>query len=178
VVCGRNEALAERLRAQGVEHVFGWVDDMPGLMAAADVMVQNAGAASTLEAFASGLPVATYRCLPGHGRANAEVLDDAGLAVWVREPGDLAGVLLELTSGLRGLRQRTAALALVAGAAGQADSALLELIGEHFRSMSGPVLAAPTLNAVKALNVAPTSPRIPAPDGLAGLPTSALLTAV
>ena len=52
VVCGRNEALAERLRERGLPYVFGWVADMPGLMAAADVMVQNAGAASTVEAFA------------------------------------------------------------------------------------------------------------------------------
>lgn len=37
VVCGRNEALAEQLRADGIEHAFGWVDDMPALMQAADV---------------------------------------------------------------------------------------------------------------------------------------------
>ena len=131
VVCGRNAALAERLRARGIEHVFGWVEDMPGLMAAADVRVQHTGAASTLEAFAGGLPVATYRCLQGHGRTNAEVLDAAGLAVWIRSVDDLAGTLQELTSGLRGLRQRTAALELVTAGAGQADAALLELIAQH-----------------------------------------------
>jgi UDP-N-acetylglucosamine:LPS N-acetylglucosamine transferase len=31
VVCGQNEDLRRRLSEQGVEHVFGWVDDMPGL---------------------------------------------------------------------------------------------------------------------------------------------------
>jgi UDP-N-acetylglucosamine:LPS N-acetylglucosamine transferase len=131
VVCGRNEALRARLRAQGVKHAFGWVGDMPGLMAAADVMVQNAGAASTLEAFASGLPVATYRCLQGHGRTNAEVLDDAGLAVWIRTRDELAATLVELTSGPRRLRQRSAGLALVAEGAGKTDGAVLSLIDEH-----------------------------------------------
>jgi hypothetical protein len=29
VVCGQNEDLRRRLVEQGVEHVFGWVDDMP-----------------------------------------------------------------------------------------------------------------------------------------------------
>lgn len=39
VVCGRNERLAGRLRAQGFAHVHGWVDDMPRLMRACDVLV-------------------------------------------------------------------------------------------------------------------------------------------
>lgn len=127
VVCGRNEALAERLRARGLPHVFGWVGDMPGLMAAADVMVQNAGAASTVEAFACGLPVATYRALSGHGRSNAAVLDAAGLAVWVREPGDLAPAMRELVAGPRGRRQRAAGLALVSD--GSAAGEVCALIG-------------------------------------------------
>lgn len=86
VVCGRNEALAERLRKAGVEHVYGWVDDMPDLMSAADVLVQNAGGLTSLEAFASGLPVASYRCIPGHGQTNAAALQEAGLATWIQDP--------------------------------------------------------------------------------------------
>ncbi|MGH6654172.1 MAG: MGDG synthase family glycosyltransferase [Actinocrinis sp.] len=130
VVCGKNQELAHRLRTNGIAHVFGWVDDMPGLMAAADVMVQNAGAASTLEAFAAGLPVATYRCLPGHGRYNAAVLDRAGLAVRVRSYTELAPALERLAAGPLGRRQRASGLALVAAeaGAGSAESAVYELI--------------------------------------------------
>jgi UDP-N-acetylglucosamine:LPS N-acetylglucosamine transferase len=142
VVCGRNAALAERLRTRGLAHVFGWVDDMPGLMAAADVMVQNAGAASTLEAFAAGLPVATYRELAGHGRGNAEVLDTAGLAAWIRTPDDLSGRLAGLTAGPRGRRQRAAALDLVARGRDGADRALLDLILEHLDVAAAVVPAA------------------------------------
>lgn len=43
VVCGRNDALRQKLEDAGVRHVFGWVDDMAGLMRARDVVVQNAG---------------------------------------------------------------------------------------------------------------------------------------
>jgi UDP-N-acetylglucosamine:LPS N-acetylglucosamine transferase len=46
-----------------------------------------------MEALATGLPVITYRCLPGHGRANAHVLDEAGTVPWIREPGALATAL-------------------------------------------------------------------------------------
>jgi UDP-N-acetylglucosamine:LPS N-acetylglucosamine transferase len=81
------------LRADGIAHAFGWVDDMPGLMHACDVLVQNAGGLTSLEALASGVPVVTYECLPGHGRTNAAALDNAGWAVWVRDRADLAGAL-------------------------------------------------------------------------------------
>lgn len=114
VVCGRNGTLADQLRADGIEHVHGWVDDMPGLMHAADVLVQNAGGLTSLEAFAAGLPVASYGCIPGHGLTNAAALDEAGVAAWIRDPAQLKHVLAELIDGPRGLLQREAGLALFA----------------------------------------------------------------
>lgn len=95
VACGSNTALRDRLRADGLAHVFGWVDDMPHLVRAADVVVQNAGGLTSSEALAAGLPVLTYRCLPGHGRANAAVLDQLGLARWVRTPDELTDALTD-----------------------------------------------------------------------------------
>ncbi|MBW8799052.1 MAG: glycosyltransferase [Streptomyces sp.] len=123
VVCGRNEALARQLREDGIEHAFGWVDDMPGLMHAADVLVQNAGGLTSLEAFAAGLPVASYRCIPGHGPANAAALDEAGVAAWIQDAAELKDVLCDLIGGPRGLLQREAGLALFAAAGrGPADA--------------------------------------------------------
>lgn len=90
MACGRNTALRERL---ATPHVFGWVDDMPRLLQAVDVVVQNAGGLTTSEALASGLPALTYRCLPGHGRANARVLDRIGLVPWPRDPEQLRTTL-------------------------------------------------------------------------------------
>jgi UDP-N-acetylglucosamine:LPS N-acetylglucosamine transferase len=89
VVCGQNDDLRKRLLEQGVEHVYGWVDDMPGLMHACDVLVQNAGGMTVYEARACRLPVVTYRTLPGHGETNAQSLDEAGTAPWVRDAADL-----------------------------------------------------------------------------------------
>jgi UDP-N-acetylglucosamine:LPS N-acetylglucosamine transferase len=90
VVCGENDTLRARLTDAGYRHVFGWVTAMPELMRACDVVVQNAGGLTTSEALASGLPVVTYRCLPGHGRSNAAVLDADGTVPWLRTPADLA----------------------------------------------------------------------------------------
>lgn len=122
VVCGRNEALLRRLRTAGVAHAYGWVGDMPGLLRAVDVLVQNAGGLTCLEAFASGLPVASYRCIPGHGTTNGDALDEAGLALWIRRPGQLAEGLRELIDGPRGADQRAAALALFHRAAGPVEA--------------------------------------------------------
>jgi UDP-N-acetylglucosamine:LPS N-acetylglucosamine transferase len=93
VVCGRNEALRDRMRGTGAALVFGWIDDMAALMRACDVVVQNAGGLTTLEALATRLPVLTYRCLPGHGRANARVLDEIGLVPWIADGPALARAL-------------------------------------------------------------------------------------
>ncbi|MFF2993156.1 glycosyltransferase [Streptomyces sp. NPDC057950] len=123
VVCGRNEALAARLRADGIEYAYGWVDDMPALMNAADVLVQNAGGLTSLEAFAAGLPVASYRCIPGHGLTNAAALHEAGVAAWIHDPSDLKAVLTDLTDGALGVRQRVAAFALFGRTPGQGPAA-------------------------------------------------------
>jgi len=93
VVCGRNEALRAEITAAGTGIALGWVDDMAGLMRACDVVVQNAGGLSSLEARATGLPVLSYRCLPGHGTTNAEALAAAGWAPWIRHPADLPAAL-------------------------------------------------------------------------------------
>ncbi|MET3422329.1 UDP-N-acetylglucosamine:LPS N-acetylglucosamine transferase [Actinoplanes tereljensis] len=93
VVCGRNTALRERLAATGKAIALGWVDDMPSLLRAADLVVQNAGGLTCVEALASGVPVISYRCLPGHGEANAAVLERLGQVPWPRTAGELGDVV-------------------------------------------------------------------------------------
>jgi processive 1,2-diacylglycerol beta-glucosyltransferase len=88
VLCGRNDALRRSLTGPGVV-ALGWRDDVHRLMQATDVLVQNAGGLSFTESLVAGLPAVTYRPIPGHGRANARVLDDAGLAPWARNRAEL-----------------------------------------------------------------------------------------
>lgn len=93
VVCGRNTRLRDRLAAAGRVIALGWVDDMPALLRCADVVVHNAGGLSSLEALASGVPLISYRCLPGHGRANAATLQQLGLSPWPRTLQELRSAL-------------------------------------------------------------------------------------
>lgn len=89
VLCGRNEPLRRRLHALPGVVALGWRTDVHRLMQVADVLVQNAGGLSCTEAMVAGLPTVTYRAIPGHGRANAAVLHDSGLAPWARTPVEL-----------------------------------------------------------------------------------------
>ncbi|GAA0348311.1 hypothetical protein NE235_10970 [Actinoallomurus spadix] len=125
VVCGHNTALRERLTRTGMGITLGWVEDMPALMRACDVVVQNAGGLSSLEALASGLPMLSYRCLPGHGRANAAVLEKAGWAPWARHVDRLPEALFAaLTTPLTaGPPHAADPVAIVAALATERDTA-------------------------------------------------------
>jgi UDP-N-acetylglucosamine:LPS N-acetylglucosamine transferase len=73
-------------------------------MQAADVLVQNAGGLSFTEALVAGVPAVTYRPIPGHGRANARMLDAAGLAPWAHSREEL-GHLLTAQASRERIRQ-------------------------------------------------------------------------
>jgi len=104
VLCGRNEGLRRRLAGRPGVVALGWRDDVHALLQLADVLVHNAGGLSFTEALVSGLPAVTYRPIPGHGRANAGVLDGCGLAPWAHTPAELAAAIdAQLRRGRRRL---------------------------------------------------------------------------
>jgi UDP-N-acetylglucosamine:LPS N-acetylglucosamine transferase len=99
-LCGRDErartrlkALRARTRAGERLRVPGWVDDVPTLLAAADVVVNNSGGATAQEALACGRTLVIHQPLPGHGRDSARLLGAAGLARTCRRPRQLTRLL-------------------------------------------------------------------------------------
>ena len=99
ILCGGNTALREALTAQGIGVALGWVADLAPLIRSCDVVVQNAGGLTSLEAMACAVPVLSYRCLPGHGQTNAAALEAAGLARCPRDQGELAEALADALAG-------------------------------------------------------------------------------
>lgn len=79
VLCGRNEDLRAALSAVPGVTAHGWRRDVPELMAAAAVVVDNAGGSMCMEAFATGVPVVCYRPIPGHGGPVVRAMAEAGL---------------------------------------------------------------------------------------------------
>ena len=97
-VCGTNAKLETTLLQLGLcGTIVGWTDEMPDLMGASDVLVENAGGLTAMEAFASGLPVVTYQPIAGHGRDNARTMNRAQVSLYPRTVSELALALEEVT---------------------------------------------------------------------------------
>jgi UDP-N-acetylglucosamine:LPS N-acetylglucosamine transferase len=86
VVCGRNSSLRrrlERVHPAVPMRVFGYVDDVHRLMAAADVVITKGGPQSIAEALASGRPVLVTSCLPGQEEGNDRLVERWGVGYHV-----------------------------------------------------------------------------------------------
>ncbi|HEY8202731.1 MAG TPA: metallophosphoesterase, partial [Actinomycetota bacterium] len=138
VVCGRNEVLRKALTNDPPPRsvILGFVDNMPELMDAADVMIHNAGGCTSLEAFVRGCPVLVTGPIPGHGVTCAELMEKVGAAAYVRDPADLP-VVLRACAGDAGLRPRAAALATELGLYPATASRLASLVGSSRTPRTG-----------------------------------------
>ena len=141
VTCGRNSRVRRRLLQLARRHprgaamqVVDWVDDPAAATAACDIVVTNAAGATTLEALACARPLLLFAPIPGHGRATAALLADAGLARVCPEPEDLHTAVAELRDAgprdavVRRLRARLTGTDLTA------DVAALAQLGSHSRA--------------------------------------------
>jgi processive 1,2-diacylglycerol beta-glucosyltransferase len=85
-VAGRNAALQRSLEAMRVPpeallSVFGFVETIGDLMAAADLAVTKSGGLTTAECLAMGLPMVVRDPIPGQEERNCDFVLEAGAAV-------------------------------------------------------------------------------------------------
>ena len=95
VVCGENSTVARRLgrRLHGGRMpatVFGFVENMPELMGASDLVIAKAGGLTVMEALSEGLPLILYHAIPGQERSNAQYVARHGAALIARNPREAA----------------------------------------------------------------------------------------
>ncbi|HET9848360.1 MAG TPA: glycosyltransferase [Candidatus Dormibacteraeota bacterium] len=96
-VCGRNRKLAERIRQEnhaGV-HVFGFVDNMPELLLASDLLGTRAGPGMIAEGLACGCPLLLTGYLPGQEEGNVQEVVSRGLGRYAPRPDDLVAAVGE-----------------------------------------------------------------------------------
>jgi UDP-N-acetylglucosamine:LPS N-acetylglucosamine transferase len=98
VLCGGNERLRDRIARSRHTVALGWVDDIPGLMAAASAFIDNAAGQTAQEALAAGLPVVSYRPIPGHGAEGVRRMAELGVSENAADPEHLLRSLAELTT--------------------------------------------------------------------------------
>ncbi|WP_058303862.1 MGDG synthase family glycosyltransferase [Gorillibacterium timonense] len=99
-ICGNNRSLTEKLKqayhwAHNV-HVFGYVEDIPMLMAISFGLVTKPGGVTISEALTANLPCIFYRPVPGQEMANADYLASKGAAMIAYSGEDLSLFILRL----------------------------------------------------------------------------------
>jgi processive 1,2-diacylglycerol beta-glucosyltransferase len=136
VVSGRDREMKARLeslrgRVALELHVFGWSDNIPELMTAADLLITKPGGVTAAEALAAGLPMLLTQPIPGPEERHVRYLEQHGVAVWAHDLDALPQLTHQLLSSPErlaemGRRCRELARADAAHAIAQVARALLE----------------------------------------------------
>jgi len=98
VVAGRNGSLRRRLESAAWEvptTVFGFVDNMPALMAASEAIITKAGPATISEAIACGLPIIISGAIPYQEDLNAAYVVENGVGQLAEDPQKIVNTLQE-----------------------------------------------------------------------------------
>jgi 1,2-diacylglycerol 3-beta-galactosyltransferase len=101
-VCGHNEKLRRRLarvRFATPTLIFGFVDFMPELMRACDVVVTKAGPGAIAEALATGVPVLVTGFLPGQESPNVDFVVESGFGAYTPKEDELLDEVRVLAEG-------------------------------------------------------------------------------
>lgn len=118
IVAGRNKALKQKLEGVNWElptHIFGFVDNMPDLMTAADILVTKAGPGTLSEAFISGLPVIISGFVPGQEAGNVDYVLENDAGAFATDPQEIVRIVQDwLQPGNPHLKQMTANAARLA----------------------------------------------------------------
>lgn len=103
VVAGQDLAMRARVEALHGKialslFTFGWSDNVPELMAAADLLITKPGGVTTAEALAAGLPMILTHPIPGPEEGQIRFLEQNGVAFRAKSLADIP----QLTSKLLG----------------------------------------------------------------------------
>lgn len=102
VVCGRNAKLQRRLsevRFSTPTLVLGFVDYMPELMRACDIVVTKAGPGAIAEALATSLPLIITGFLPGQESPNVDFVVESGIGAFAPKEPELFDEVRVLAEG-------------------------------------------------------------------------------
>ena len=92
VISGKNEKMYEKFSSiveqrnmQNSVKVYGYTNQVPELMSVSDLVVTKPGGLTITESLASGLPIIAINPIPGQEEENAEFLENAEVAIWLRK---------------------------------------------------------------------------------------------
>lgn len=102
VVCGRNDRLRRRLARLELGTpalILGFVDYMPDLLRACDLVVTKAGPGAIAEALATGVPVIITGFLPGQEAPNVDFVVESGFGTYSPKEEELFDEVRVLAEG-------------------------------------------------------------------------------
>jgi processive 1,2-diacylglycerol beta-glucosyltransferase len=114
LVAGKHYPIMESIKDKLVERdikyqIFGYIDFMDEIMAVSDLAITKAGALTTSECLACGLPLVIFRPYPGQEVRNCDYFLEQGVAVRVDQLSGLSNKTDEIlgdTIRLRDMRER------------------------------------------------------------------------
>ena len=90
------EILVKEEKAEDKVLVLGFTNQVPELMSISDLVVTKPGGLTTTESLASGLPIIAINPIPGQEEENAQFLENAGVAVWIKKNDDYLTIIKNL----------------------------------------------------------------------------------
>lgn len=114
---GRDQDLLEKLNTlewHNPFHAYGYVDNMPDMMLAADAIISKAGGLVVTESLACGLPIMLIDAIPGQEEGNRDFVVEHGAGVYVEKPIQVLEALsLWMRDDGRGLQEAAANARLI-----------------------------------------------------------------
>ena len=85
IIAGRNKSLYENLKSRKFTksvHIYEFVENIPQMMQASDVLLTKAGPGTIVEAIVSRLPIVIFDFLPGQEEGNLHYVVDNKAGLW------------------------------------------------------------------------------------------------
>ena len=116
-VTGNNKDLKRKLEAMTFPFpvkIFGFVNVMPELMEAADLLVAKTGGATSVESLAKGLPLVIFQPIPGQETRNADYLKKRFASFSMERPEQIGIILKNIFEDPALLTQKKKVIAEIA----------------------------------------------------------------
>jgi len=113
VVCANNKELKVLLESKAYPYpvkIFGFIDFMPDLMEASDLMVAKSGGSTTSEALTKGVVMVIMRPIPGQETRNAKLLKARQAAFFLDEPREIHAIVKSILEDPAVLSKKRAAI--------------------------------------------------------------------
>ena len=108
------ENIIEKYNKSNCVKLLSYTNKVPELMSISDLVVTKPGGLTTSESLASCLPMIIINPIPGQEKENAEILENHGIAVWIKNSNEskmIFELLLSNKEKLEDMKKNTSILA-------------------------------------------------------------------